>query len=228
MGAAWLYGRSFLRRRWMLFVALGIMGGFAGGVVIASWGGARRTHSAIERFDRVTHAPHVVGPIATADQADVWLRIAALPQVDVATRLTGRALMSQQDFADGTFTFWGVVDTDAGESIGRPVLLRGRRANDDAPEEVALPESIANHWHLDVGDTLSLMSWIDGKFLSDLQADEYDRPPRRGDQGTELVPPRDADGAAVFVCRARPSDIGLRLVGRRPVEPELHVHRAGW
>ena len=121
----------------------------------------------------MTHAPHVVGPIATADQADVWLRIAALPQVDVATRLTGRALMSQQDFADGTFTFWGVVDTDAGESIGRPVLLRGRRANDDAPEEVALPESIANHWHLDVGDTLSLMSWIDGKFLSDLQADEY-------------------------------------------------------
>jgi hypothetical protein len=62
---------------------------------------------------------------------------------------------------------------------------------------------------------------------ADLQADEDDRPPRRCDYGTELVPPGVADGAVVLICRAGPSVIRLRLVGRRPVEPKLHVHRAG-
>src|SRR5258706_5678080 len=174
MGAGWLCGWSFLRGRGVLLGALGLCGGAAGGAVLASWGGARRTHSAIDRLDLTTLAPHVVGPIGTADQGDVWSRIVALPEVEIAARLTGRAVMSQQDFDAGTFTFWGVDDEGAlGNTIGRPLLLRGRRANDAAPDEVALSESIAKRWHLDVGDSLSLMSWIDGKFFGDVQADKY-------------------------------------------------------
>jgi hypothetical protein len=174
MSAAWLYGRSFLRGRWALFLALGLFGGIASGVVLATWGGARRTHSAIDRFDLTTHAPHIVGPIGTSDQAAVWPRIAALPEVEIAARLTGRAVMSKQDFAAGTFTFWGVDDDNAlGNDIGAPLLLRGRRVNNAAPDEVALPESVAKRWHLDVGDAVPLMSWINGKFLGDVESDEY-------------------------------------------------------
>ncbi len=173
MGAARLYGLRDLRRRWRTFVALGVVAAVAGGLVLASWAGARRTHTSIDRFADTTRFPHLVGPIARADEA-IWDQIATLPEIEAAGRLTGLALMSQNDFNAGTFTLWGVdVKGNVGSVIARDLILRGRRADAQSPDEVTLRESIARKWGLDVGDTLRLMSFVGGTFQAAVQTDEF-------------------------------------------------------
>src|SRR5436305_12688266 len=50
VGAVWIAARARLRRRWGATVALVLLVGLAGGVVIAAIAGASRTDSAMKRF----------------------------------------------------------------------------------------------------------------------------------------------------------------------------------
>src|SRR5437762_7414754 len=50
MAAVWMAARAQLRRRWGATVALALLVGLAGGVVIAAVAGASRTESAMKRF----------------------------------------------------------------------------------------------------------------------------------------------------------------------------------
>ena len=51
-GPAWMYARADLRRRWKSTVAVAILIGMAGAVVLTAYAGARRTDSAYPRYLR--------------------------------------------------------------------------------------------------------------------------------------------------------------------------------
>ena len=50
VAAVWMAARAQLRRRWGATVALALLVGLAGGVVLAAIAGASRTESAMKRF----------------------------------------------------------------------------------------------------------------------------------------------------------------------------------
>ena len=56
LGPAWMYARADLRRRWKSAVAIAILIGIAGAVVLTAYAGARRTDSAYPRYLKATHA----------------------------------------------------------------------------------------------------------------------------------------------------------------------------
>lgn len=174
MGAAWFFGTRDFRRRWRTFFALGMVAAIAGGFILSAWAGARRTHTSVSRFTSTARSAHIVGPIASADEA-TWEQIATLPEVESAGRLTALAVMSQNDMDDGSFTIFGVdAEGRVGSTIERQVLLRGRRANPQASDEIALHEATAQKWDLDVGDTLELLSWVGGAWQTALATDTYE------------------------------------------------------
>ena len=59
MAAVWICFRAELRSRWRAWVALTLLVGIAGGVVLAAAAGARRTDSSVGRYHVATRASHV-------------------------------------------------------------------------------------------------------------------------------------------------------------------------
>jgi hypothetical protein len=71
MGAVWMLARADVRRRLTAVVVLALLVGISGGAVLAAVAGARRTSSAMDRFERESRTATFevnVGPEYTADQ----------------------------------------------------------------------------------------------------------------------------------------------------------------
>lgn len=95
MVAVWIRAAHELRTRWRAWLAISLMVGFAGGVVMAAAAGARRTSTAVDRFLAYTGATNAD---VEADPSQ-FRQIAALPEVQVAGAgaymLMGRSLATQ-------------------------------------------------------------------------------------------------------------------------------------
>ncbi|MEX1008510.1 MAG: hypothetical protein WD271_11770, partial [Acidimicrobiia bacterium] len=154
MGAMRMLARGELRTRWRGIAVLTLLVGFAGGVVLASAAGARRTASSFDRFVASTRPGHVTINVDAGD-TELLRRIEKLPQVEALTRAVGVTV-----FADGpNYVAIGAgVDGGYGRSLDRPRVVGGRLARPRALDEVALPESTAKVLHLGLGDTLVLRS----------------------------------------------------------------------
>ncbi|MEP7201379.1 MAG: FtsX-like permease family protein [Ilumatobacteraceae bacterium] len=135
------------RTRWRSLVVLAIMIGLTGAGVMAAIAGARRSASALDRFHDAgqTLDVFVAADVTTPDPP-------ALLEV-----LDGPLVESTNDLA---FLF---VDVDAvgvifaptsqrGANVERGVLLDGRRADPNEPDEVALSDAAARRLGLHVGD----------------------------------------------------------------------------
>jgi hypothetical protein len=59
MAAVWLLLRAELRARWKAWLAIALLVGVTGGVVLTAAAGARRGASAFDRFATATRAPDV-------------------------------------------------------------------------------------------------------------------------------------------------------------------------
>src|SRR5207253_10557349 len=82
--AVWLRARSELRSRLPAVVALAVIVGVIGGVVIAAAAGARRTDSAYPRLLQASNALDVVADVSARDAAvgrRLQVAIERLPQV---------------------------------------------------------------------------------------------------------------------------------------------------
>ena len=104
MGAVWLRARAQLRGRLLASLALALLVGLSGGVVLAAVAGARRSDAALPRFIAVSHTIDATvwftgrrgGQPSRTDIARELDAVAALPQVRSAQRVVS-LIMSGSD-----------------------------------------------------------------------------------------------------------------------------------
>lgn len=151
MGAVRMLARCEIRRRWRRVVVLTLLVGFIGAVVLSTVAGARRTESALARFNAWSRAGDVelfVGDV-TPSQLRAFGRV---EDVDSFARLRGEALGFPR--APQLRAIAGAVDRRFGTVVDRPRVVAGRAANPSAADEVAVGEALAAQLHLRVGDHL--------------------------------------------------------------------------
>ena len=176
MGAVWLRARAQLRGRLLASLLLALLIGLAGGVVLASVAGARRSDAALPRFlaaSRTTEATvwFITGPRggqpARTDLADELRAVAALPQVRSAQRVTA-LIMSASDPTGpkGPNRQLGVAGLDGAghDMMGRPILVAGRLPHPDRSEEVAVDEEFAWRHALRVGGAFRVGTYTRAQF----------------------------------------------------------------
>lgn len=152
MGGVWFAGRAEARHRWRSILVMGLVIGLAGGVVLASFAGARRTRSAFERLRTETRAGDLsinISPVSPRFAA----RIGNLPGVESWAQVQGLATVIGEVYAPIGLA----VDGRFGRDIDRARLIAGRPAR--GTREIVLSQSGAHILHLGVGDTLKLFTF---------------------------------------------------------------------
>jgi FtsX-like permease family len=155
MGAVRMLARAELRRRWRGVVVLTVLVGFSGAVVLSLVAGARRTDTALQRFDHTSRAATVEldAGATTAAQLAAFARTSGIAEVG---QLHQMALVT----SNGEFLPTAAqVDARFGRTIDRPRVISGRLANLHAVDELDISESLAAARHVRVGDRLTFTSW---------------------------------------------------------------------
>ena len=150
MGAIVMLGRAELRRRWRSVVVLTLLVGFAGAVALSLFAGARRTETALARFESTSRSANV--EIDAGDTTPAQLaEFRRTPGVAEVAQLHQLTLVS----SDGRFLPAAAqVDNRFGRVIDRPRIIAGRPADLRAVDELDIGEGLAQQLHLKVGDRL--------------------------------------------------------------------------
>ena len=150
MGAIVMLGRAELRRRWRSVVVLTLLVGFAGAVALSLFAGARRTETALARFESTSRSANVEIDAGDATPAQL-AEFRRTPGVAEVAQLHQLTLVS----SDGRFLPAAAqVDTRFGRVIDRPRIIAGRPADLRAVDELDIGEGLAQQLHLKVGDRL--------------------------------------------------------------------------
>ena len=115
MAAVWIRLRAELRSRWRAWLALAVLAGLAGGLVIAIAAGARRTDSAVARWRAAT------------ETMDVWVGKSKVYALERTSRASSGCRRSRDAVRSADLAFWGRTDA------GRPVTVNEVELN--APVE---------------------------------------------------------------------------------------------
>jgi hypothetical protein len=185
VAAVWMAARAQLRQRWGATVALVLLVGLAGGVVIAAVAGASRTDSAMRRFVRFSrpedafvsvNGPTPAGtntlegppPDTTPEQMQAYVdktladrnALVHLPQVAEAGRAPYMLLSPDKGGRElGAINPFAAADGHAFRTIDRPKVLHGRLAKLDRADEAVVDDITARLRHLHVGSRLTMWSY---------------------------------------------------------------------
>jgi hypothetical protein len=140
-----------IRRRWRSVAVLALLVGVVGAVVLSTVAGARRSDSALARFNALSRTGNVEMFVGYPTAAQLRAFRAA-KGVDSFARLRGEALTLAR--APNLRAVGGALDTAFGTVVDRPRIVAGRAANPSAADEVAIGETVATQLHLGVGDHL--------------------------------------------------------------------------
>lgn len=150
------------RARWRALIVLALMIGLTGAVVFAALAGARRSASALARFHDAGQTLDVfLSADSTAPEPPAMLALLDGPLVESTNDLA--YLFVDVDAVGVTFA----QTSRRGLQVEQGVLLAGRRADPDNPDEVALSESVARKLGRGVGDVIA------GGSLSHEQAEAF-------------------------------------------------------
>ena len=152
MGAVWFRLRADARRRWRAWLLLTVLVGLAGGAVLASVAGARRTDSAFDRFLAWSGSTDAV-VFTGAAPLDVEA-IRALPEVEEAGEARFAWMVGENGVSDLDPIY--MVDDGGAARFERPKVLAGRRPDPRRAEEAAITPVGARLTGLGVGDTVAL------------------------------------------------------------------------
>lgn len=154
MTAVWLVIRAGLRARWRSWLALSLVAGVMGGLVIAVAAGARRTDAAYPALVAWSRPPDdVIALNFGPDFAEVPAATAArLPQVAGAGTLTSYTALEP-----ASVTVYAPSDSALGSTLWRRKLLAGRLPDPAAADQADISFTIAQARHLGVGDRLRLV-----------------------------------------------------------------------
>jgi hypothetical protein len=151
MGAVRMLAGLEIRRRWRRLIALALMVGVVGTVVLSTVAGARRTGSALRRFNASSRAADL--ELFVGDPTPSQLKaFAGVDGVDSLARLRGDALTFPR--APNLQAIAGALDTRFGTVVDRARIVAGRAARPTASDEVTIGEALAAQLHLRVGDPL--------------------------------------------------------------------------
>ncbi len=155
MRAVWGLSGCEFRRRWRSVVVLVLLVGAVGAIVLATAAGARRTRSALARFDSSSAAATVQLQVGnpTAAQLRAFGRVPEVASFGVAG---GMYIFDQ---SAPNLTIIADEDTNIGTVVDRARVLAGRAANPAAVDEVAIDESVSAQIHLGIGDHLVISSY---------------------------------------------------------------------
>ena len=165
LGPAWMYARADLRRRWKSAVAIAILIGIAGAVVLTAYAGARRTDSAYPRYLTATHAADFL--VATESSGPsltnrFYHRVASLPEVRRSGIVLGPSLVYVSPAGEidesntGYVQVYASEDGRAGYGVGGFKLLAGRLPRPDRPFEALANRTLAVRRHLHVGSRFKM------------------------------------------------------------------------
>jgi ABC-type lipoprotein release transport system permease subunit len=166
MSAVWLRLRADLRLRAGALIALGIMTGVAGGVVIVAVAGARRTDTTLARYVRASRQPDV---LVNPDELDLtdpaalarWGRIDRLPDVVASAELRGVVVVPLTTDGQPDDRYFGqmLATTPDGRmlrDVGRAHLVDGRLPDPANAHEIVVNRKLARDFHLHVGSRLRI------------------------------------------------------------------------
>jgi hypothetical protein len=168
MSAIWMRARSELRSRLGAVVALAVIVGVIGGVVIAAAAGARRTETAYPRLLQAEHALDVVVDVTARDPSvgrRVIGEIERLPQVAEYTRTEVAQGELQIPGHGRPGDVFPLVSSDGrfGTTINGAKILEGRMYDPGAADEIVPSFAVADDLGLHVGQTVRLFA---GGFLA--------------------------------------------------------------
>jgi ABC-type antimicrobial peptide transport system permease subunit len=140
-----------MRRRWRRVVVLTLLVGVVGTVVLASVAGARRTESALARFNASSRASNL--ELTVGDATDAQLQaFGGVEGVEAFAPLyTGGITFPA---APQLQAVAAALDTRFGTVVDRARLVAGRYADPNAVDEATIGETLATQLHLGVGDHL--------------------------------------------------------------------------
>lgn len=154
MQAVWLRLRTDARSRWRAWVALALLVGLAGGVVLAALAGAHRTETSYDRFLRWSNAADLV-LFNAADPVD-FDQVRELPEVAEALDAWFAWMIDPEaghSLLDPVFTAGRGLDV-----VDRPKVLAGRRPDRTKVDEASITPVAARLTGLGVGDEVTLAS----------------------------------------------------------------------
>ena len=163
MAAAWMRAISDLKKRWRGALALTLMLGIAGGIVLGIAMGARRTVTSYRRLLVASKAHDVeIQPTGGPSDEKIIEEVPKLPQVAAHGEITffpsdpavpGRKPQPFQWDVGAT-----AFDPNLGRTMDIPTIVAGRSPNYDAAGEAAASTGFMRTHHLRVGDTFSMQT----------------------------------------------------------------------
>ncbi len=185
-----------IRRRWRSVVALTLLVGAVGAVVLATAAGARRSDSALPRFNAYSRSSDVEISVGfpTRKQLESFRRTPGVARFAVV-RAFGLMIDDNPDLAIAA-----PADSVMGNLVDRSRLMHGRRSDPSAPDEITIGEGLAAKTHLRVG------SHLDGRSFTQAQI-------TKGFSGGNPGPPAGPRiRLRVVGIDRRPLDLGVRAL----------------
>jgi ABC-type lipoprotein release transport system permease subunit len=207
MHAVWFVARTEVRKRWTGVVVLAVLVGIAGGAVLAAAAGARRTATALTRFEEASRT--ATFELEAGEVTREQLReLRAVPEVEGVGVLWQMAIVNLDA---GFLPIAAPKDSSFGRDVDLPRLVEGRVAR--AADELNIGESLAARLGLRVGDRFPFQSFTQEQIDTEIGTNEFD--PRGPD----------VDFRVVGIVR-RPLDLGVRGEAGGVVVPTLAFYEA--
>ena len=160
-----IVARRELRSQWRGWLALVVLVGVGGGVVLAALAGARRTESAYPRLVEASAASDVVvvgdsGGFGFIGNVDLDA-VARLPEVEATARTAVSVVFtgstdSGQRLGPGQLFPFSTDDRRVGRDLERWHFVEGRAAHPDRMDEATATVGLAEELGVEVGDELRL------------------------------------------------------------------------
>jgi len=147
-----------LRAGWRDWVALALLIGLAGGVVLTAAAGAIRTDTAYPRFLAASRVASALVAPAGPGVGGYDAAVGELPGVAAAAPVVGITAVpvNADGKPDNAANTVAALDDRFGRTLEVPKLLAGRLPAANAPREVAVSQIGAQQLHLRVGSTLPM------------------------------------------------------------------------
>ena len=151
MGAVRMLAWLEIRRRWRRVVVLTLLVGVVGAVVLSTVAGARRSDSALARFNASSRSANLELTVGHPTAAQLR-EFAGVEGVESFARLNTSAIRFPG--APQLQAIAAALDTGFGTVVDRARIVAGRAADPNAVDEVTIGEALAAQLHLGVGDHL--------------------------------------------------------------------------